>query len=93
MTRWMFLWRCGTTRVTVVSLFVSAKMASSARTKRSTSFQEFRTRCYCLATRAVLYERCNSIVAPFRAVPGFGAAVQFGILANLFLDCLRSLRR
>ena len=97
MTRWMFLWRCGTTRVTVVSLFISK--ASSARTKRSTSFQEFRTRCYCLATRAVLYERCNSIVAPFHAVPGvhawhrFWAAVQFGILANLFLDCLRSLRR
>ena len=35
MTRWMFLWRCCTPRVRVVSLFVSAKMTSSASTKRS----------------------------------------------------------
>ena len=35
MTRWMFLGRCCTPRVRVVSMFVSAKVTSSASTKRS----------------------------------------------------------
>ena len=91
MTRWMFLSRCCTPRVEVVSLFVSAKMTSSARTRT------LPLRLDDLALAVTVWRNASGSLrtlqlhcCPFGAVASvhawhrLGAAVQC-ILANLFL--------
>ena len=81
----MFLGRCCTPQVRLVSMFVSAKMTSSASTGRSHFVcRIFRTRCYCLARRERWFTNVAAPLLPvFRVVASvhawhrFGTPVQF----------------